>query len=197
MRRNGQKTTFKTVTNSCRKQPQQDIKSCPVIPKLHILHGYCKNAQEIHLQLVHTNSFHVMCNYSIQGLKHATKNKHKSDKGIQICGRWINDNQSLCIHLSYKELMKCNDCHKNINCHITSKAKFLGCLKGSRALLLVQFGNNRVCWMRDNGAEHSRNVAGSKCYHKLLCLRTLATGLWYNISENRDFKFQTIKTAKL
>jgi hypothetical protein len=73
-----------------------------------------------------------MCYDCIQGLKQATKNKQKSDVGIQTCGRWINDNQNLCIRLSYNcELIKCNDCHTNMNCHITIKAKFLGCLKGS------------------------------------------------------------------
>jgi len=154
--------------------------------------------QAIHPQLVHTNSFHVLCNYCIQGLKQATKNKQKYDIGIQICGRWINDNQSRCTHLSYDSgPMQCNDCNTNINCHITIKAKFLGCLKGSRAFLLVQFGNNRVCWMRHDGTEYSGNVAGSKRYHKLLWLRALATRLRYNISENRDLKLKTIKTAKL
>lgn len=139
-----------------------------------------------------------MCDYCIKGLKQATKNKQKYDVGIQICGRRSNDNQSRYTYLSYNsEPMKCNDCHTNINCHITIKAKFLGCLEGSRAFLLVQFGNNRVCWMRHNGTEYSSNVAGSKCYDKLLCLRTLTTGLWYNISENRDLKLKTTKTAKL
>jgi len=139
-----------------------------------------------------------MRDYCIQGLKQTTKNKQKYGVGIQICGRQSNDNQSRCTYLSYNsEPMKCNDCHTLINCHITIKAKFLGCLEGSGALLLVQFGNNCVCWMRHNGTEYSGNVTSSKCYHKLLSLSTLITGLWYNISENRDLKLKTIKTGKL
>jgi len=79
--------------------------------------------------------------------------------------------------------MTCN--FPNINCHLTSKAKFLGSLKSSRALLLVQFGYNCVRRMRYNGTKYSSNVASSKCYHKLFCLAALTTGLWYDIPEKK------------
>lgn len=51
--------------------------------------------------------------------------------------------------------------------------------------------------MRDNGTEYSSYVASSKCYHKLLRLRALITGLWYNISENMNSKVQSINTANM
>merc|ERR1711917_210700 len=57
------------------------------------------------------------------------------------------------------------------------------------AWVLVDNRDNRVSWVRDNGAEDTSNVTSSEGNHQLFGLGALVTWLWNNIVVKGDNSF--------
>ena len=64
----------------------------------------------------------------------------------------------------------------------TSPTQVLCYTHESCTFILVEFGYNGVCWMRDNGAENSSNVTSDESYYQLFRFAALGPWFWNHVS---------------
>lgn len=74
------------------------------------------------------------------------------------------------------------------------EAEFLSDVHGGRSLGLVQFGDDDISWMRDNGTENSSNITGSECDDKLFTLGAFCTWFRDNMAKRKSWVWASIES---